>query len=259
VSRFLTWLTERLHNIGKGRVTAANQPTNHWDRFDLDFPADFPTASVDSLHAYLSDRDPAASETTEWKEWANGLNGVVYRFLGCDLEGASAIASLRASQSPPAPERLQQETALFRFFYEGLSCLECLYYALFFVGCLADPSSFNAGINRRDVVPHRVTRCFIKRFANDLLTHRLDGVLNHPDFSEWSDIRNFLSHRGAAGRTFYAGGATHGRVDWNLPIQNIDVSKLLDPDELQRRRDWLGVSVTEVMAAADAFAHNHVP
>lgn len=230
-----------------------------WERFDLDFPSDFPVMSIDSLHGYLSDRDPAAPQATEWKEWSTGLNGLVHRFLGCDEHAATAIASLRASTSPPTDARHRQETALFGFFYEGLSCLECVYYALYFVGCLADAYHFDVNVNRRRVEPGFVASRYTGRFAAERLTQHLAAIETSTDFEEWEAIRNFLSHRGVPGRTFYEGGASHGRVDWNMPIQNVDVSALLDPDELQRRRNWLGRAVTEIVDAADAFAHQHVP
>jgi hypothetical protein len=232
---------------------------SHWERFDLDFPPDFPVTSIDSLHAYLSDRDPGAPQITEWKEWSTGLNGLVHRFLGCDEHGRTAIASLRASASPPTVERHRQETALFGFFYEGLSCLECLYYALYFVGCLADASHFDVNINRRRLEPEFVARRYTGRYPTDRLAQSLAAVETSAEFDEWEAIRNFMSHRGLPGRTFYEGGASHRRVDWNVPIQNVDVSKLLDPDELQQRRDWLGRAVTEIVDAADAFARQHVP
>jgi hypothetical protein len=230
-----------------------------WDRFDLDFPPDFPVPSTDALHGHLSDRNPQASQTPEWQEWAMGLNGLVYRFLGCDGHGQAAIASLRASFSPPQPERQRQESALFGFFYEGLSCLECLYYALYFVGCLADPTQFDINVNRRRIEPGFVARKYAGRFGGERLAQALAAVETSADFTEWEDIRNFLSHRGIPGRAFHEGGPRHGTVDWNLPIQNVDVSQLLEPDALQQRRDWLGRSVTQVVDAAAAFAQQHVP
>jgi hypothetical protein len=230
-----------------------------WERFDLEFPADFPVLSLDSLHARLSDRDADATKTAEWQEWALGLNGLVYRFLACDEHGANAIASLRATASPPQPERKRQELALFGFFYDGLSCLECVYYALYFVGCLSDPRYFDITINRRRIQPRYVRERYASRFAAEPLTEALSTVEMSTEFAEWAEIRNFLSHRGVPGRAHYEGGARHGTVDWNMPIENVDVSQLLEPDALQQRRDWLGRAVTQIIVAAAAFALQHVP
>lgn len=175
------------------------------ERFDLELPDDFPVAAVESLHAHLSDRHPDANQTTEWKEWANAVNGVLYRFRACDEDGQA--------------------------------------------------------VDRRAVVPRFVTDRFNAHdtFGSETIAIALDAVITSNDFEEWRDIRNFLGHRGAPGRKFYQGGDRHGGADWNLPIPEVDVTTILEPAELRRRREWLGVQVREVCAAADAFAVAHVP
>ena len=231
------------------------------ERFDLELPDDFPVAAVESLPAHLSDRHPDANQTTEWKEWANAVNGVLYRFRACDEDGQAAISPLETSFSPPQPERYQQERNLFGFFFHGLSALECLTYGLYFVASLADPAVFPEAVDRRAVVPRFVTDRFNAHgtFGSETIAIALDAVITSNDFEEWRDIRNFLGHRGAPGRKFYQGGDRHGGADWNLPIPEVDVTTILEPAELRRRREWLGVQVREVCAAADAFAVAHVP
>ena len=232
-----------------------------WERFDLDLPDDFPVAAVDSLHAYLSDRDADAPTRPEWKEWSTGLNGLVFRFRACDENGEAVVASLAAGNSPPMPDRYFQERDLFSFFFHGLSAIECLTYGVYFVGSLADPIAFPSDINPRDVVPRLVQDTFTTHtaFGSHRIAKALDALTSADDFKEWGKIRNFLGHRGAPGRTFYEGGIDAGRVDWELPIAQVNIPKILQQAEIQRRRDWLGDQIGEICESAHAFAVAHVP
>ena len=137
-------------------TTIRDSVTIHSERFSLDFPDDFPVGEVEEIQSWLSDRVAGISQTIEWREWNTGLNGVIYRFLACDETSASVTDSLRASAAPPQPERFQQERDLFGLFFHGFSSLECLYYALYFVGARAAPDDFDVDINRKLVTPRKV-------------------------------------------------------------------------------------------------------
>jgi len=230
----------------------------HSDRFDLTFPDDYPAAGLASIHVHLSERTPTATETTEWKEWSSALNGVMYRFLAFSEHHEKLAASLTDSPSPPQPERYRQEKWLFAFFFEGLSSLECLYFGLYFIGVMAEPTRFNVNRNRRDIKIGRVANWYSAAYPLEVLSQRLASVAASGDLQEWRDVRNFLSHRGAPGRTFYDGGPEGGQVDWNLPIRRVDVSTILEPADLQRRRTWLAGTLTEISEAANAFIQTPV-
>lgn len=228
-----------------------------WERFDLEFADDFPVARIEAIHAHLSP-DTSGSRSVEWVEWATALNGLAFRFIGCDKASKAAIASLATSVSPPQPERLRQENSLFSFYAFGLSCLEALCYGIYFVGAIADPAKVPAGVNRRDVTPSFVAHAFYAAFPNELITTRLSQLMANSEFKNWSAIRNALSHRGAPARTHYEGGGPPSGVDWNMPITQLDLSEELLPATIQMRRDWLGATVTELVNAATIFAHAHV-
>jgi hypothetical protein len=231
-----------------------------WERFDLDFPDDFPVTSIDALHAHLSDRQPNTSpKPAEWSEWATALNGVAYRFIACDEAAAQTIVSLSASDSPPQPERARQENNLFSFYTMGLSILESLSYGIYFVGALADPAGIPSGVRRRDVTPSLAASAFADAFPHEPLTMRLNDLVSSDEFKNWSLIRHALSHRGAPGRTFYEGGGPSSGVDWNLPIKQIDLSQELLPATIEARRIWLGARVAEIVDAAATFALANIP
>lgn len=50
-----------------------------------------------------------------------GCNGVLYRFIASAEHCDALVTSLRASTSPPQPERYEQEKLLFDLYADGLS------------------------------------------------------------------------------------------------------------------------------------------
>jgi hypothetical protein len=226
----------------------------YWQRFDLDLPDDFPLAEIDALHAHLSDYVDDGSELPpEWRDWAAGLNGLVYRFRACDEHGESVTISL-GDTSPPQPKRYEQERDLFAFYAEGLSALGCFYYGLYFVGTHADAAAFPLNVNPRDVTPTKVTPIFEATYAGEQLTKTLRAVVDDVEFKTWSDVRNYLSHRGAPGRTHYEGGGPPSGVEWDLGARGADPADELTPSRLTVRREWLGQTVSKIAADALAFA-----
>ena len=229
-----------------------------WERFDLELPDDFPVAEIDALHAHLSDYvDDGNKLPPEWREWADGLNGLVYRFRACDEHGGALTDSL-VDTSPPQPKRYEQERDLYSFYSEGLSAIECFYYGLYFIGTHADANAFALNIDPRQVKPRMVTERYEAAYDAETLTDTLRRVIDGDVFSIWSGLRNFLSHRGAPGRTHYEGGGPASGVEWDLGVEGADPSTELTVAALTARRTWLGETVSDIAAHALSFVKEHV-
>jgi hypothetical protein len=229
----------------------------YWQRFDLDLPDDFPVADIDGLHAHVSDYvDDGNKLPPEWRGWADGLNGLVYRFRACDEHGAQ-VTVLLADPSPTQPTRYEQERDLFCFYSEGLSAIECVYYGLYFVGTHADGAAFPYNVDPRDVTPKRVTMIFEASHGGEPLTKTLRDVLDSTEFKIWSGVRNYLSHRGAPGRTYYEGGGPPSGVEWDLGVKDADPADELTITRLTLRREWLGQAISKIAADALLFARTH--
>ena len=112
------------------------------ERFQLEFPHDFPTSELDAVHAHLTDTGDDRPQTQEWAQWAGAWNGMSYRFLALDEHAAALSSSLDDAIAPPMPERSRHARRLFSFFAEGHSCLECFYYGFYFVGAMIDQRVF---------------------------------------------------------------------------------------------------------------------
>jgi hypothetical protein len=227
----------------------------HLERFDLEVPDDFPGAAIESLHGYLSDRRTKATEAVEWREWTQAVNGIVFRFRACDEDCQAALESIRRSNSPPQPERYNQERWLFGFFFQGYSAIECFYYGMFFVGAIANPEAFVSDIPRKQVTPRTVASRFGSAFPGTALATAMNAVVVSAEFEEWGIIRNILGHRGAPGRAFFSGGPEE--TLWNLPLDGGPLR--FDPSGLEERRRWLGEQLNELASLADFFAREYVP
>lgn len=213
-------------------------------RFDLDVADDFPIRLLETIHAQISDPDDARRQTPEWREWAGACNGLLYRFLACAEHADLLTSSLAVSTSPPQPERYEQEKLLFDFYVEGLSAVECLYYGVYFVGALVDAAHVDPGIDKRRIVPGYVTDCFETAFPMDAITTTLRAVADDPEFRDWRDVRNTLTHRAAPGRDFRTGGEDEGTY-W--------MGGELDPDGIAGRRAWLSSAVVAVLVPFEGF------
>jgi hypothetical protein len=140
----------------------------------------------------------------------------------------------------------------------GLSAVECFFYGLYFIGTHADPNVFPFDVQRRTVKPHKVTEQFEAAYSGEALTSTLRRVVDGDEFRIWSGVRNFLSHRGAPGRTHYSGGGPPSGVEWDLGVKGTDPSVELTVAALMARRAWLGETVSEIAMHALAFAKAHV-
>lgn len=219
------------------------------ERFGLDFPEDFPAAELEAVHAHLSDTGDC-TQTPEWGEWAAACNGIVFRFLALNEHGAALSSSLDEALAPPMPERYRQERLLFAFFSEGLSCLECCYYGLYFVGALVDAQSFDPRVVPRSVTPAFVTQKYGARFGGDPLTEAMRGVDQSAEADAWRKVRNVLSHRSSPGRAFFKGGPQSGSVDW--------MGGDLSADAIRERRTWMAAAVATILVPAVDFVRRQL-
>jgi hypothetical protein len=221
-----------------------------WERFQLDVPDDFPLAELDAVHAQLSDMRPDAPQTNpDWAEWAGASNGIVYRYIACDEHATDLADSLGRDLSPPQPERYRQERLLFSFFTEGLSCVECFYYGLYFAGAMIDPVAFVSNVNRRAVTPGRVVQAYQSRFPFEQVTVSMWAVNVDASTNSWREARNVLAHRASPGRQFYEGGALSGRAHW--------LGESLSGDLIRARRTWLADTMQTLLSPAVGFVQQH--
>jgi|RhiMetdeSRZDD1v2_1073273.scaffolds.fasta_scaffold473895_2 hypothetical protein len=226
---------------------------------DLAFPSGYPIDELEAVQRHLASiRMDDSERPPQWAEWSQGITGHVYRLIAAQEHFDKVTPSLSSDTAPAQPERYMQEKWLFAFFYEGLSALECLYYAMYFVGTYADAATFSVEVRRKSIEPSFVASRYLKAFPDEPLSTTLERICASSDLGDWAEIRNVLSHRGHGGRTLYSGGERSRQADWNLPLEREQLRNVLELDELERRRQWLVAASGDVVLAADSFSRSTI-
>ncbi len=99
---------------------------------------------------------------------------------------------------------------------------------------------------------------FQEAFASETLSVRLAELVNDPEYPAWKLLRDFLSHRGAPGRSLFAGGEHDNMAHWHVPGEGLDATKLLTPSDLRRRLGWLETVAGGVVQAGADFARQRI-
>jgi hypothetical protein len=216
--------------------------------FGMVSPPDFPLASyqdVAARMALLKDR-----HEQEWKEFAGGWNGLLYRFMFVAEEDTLFTTSVKEyGSSPISPHRFVQEKALYVFIVSGFSALECLCYGVSAAASIPFPNTFQIlrpGF-RRDVSPESTVRWLRESCPDEALTGRLATVTVSDEYREWKELRNVLAHRSTPGRHFIVGGNT----TWGEAVE-------IDEETTSDRRWWLAATCHELAAGTLDFCSRYL-
>jgi len=203
-----------------------------------------------------------------WHGWASAHNGIEYRFRG------AALADERfASTFSVAGDRYAQEEALFAFFFNAVSCIECFLFGLYHIGALVSPHAFPiatdqdlSGIRRK-----WVRDCFKRSFPGDALTKLIGRVVDDPQFLNMLQYRDVLTHRGAIPRRHrvvpHAPG--HARIPGDVDAVFMTAAPKtaagkddfvpLDATTTNLSRVWLARRVSELLGETLRFCQARLP
>jgi hypothetical protein len=225
------------------------------ERFGLEVPDDFPLDDVEALHETIRRwaRGEDGSDRNERREflfgeWSGGLSGVYLRFRACaDADDCWRESIAAHGLAPPFPERYEQERALYGFFSNGLSSLECLYYGLCFVGELLRPGEFSAPSDPRGITPRLVASLYGERWPESPLSQGLTHVDGSDQLADLRGIRNILSHRAAPGRHHSLSlGGEGGQV-------SLWMGQMLSPETTAIHRRYLAKMLRLLTLRAQSF------
>lgn len=234
-------------------------------------PNDFDDAAYHAIQKNVSQfvNEPA------WESYAGAINAVGFRFAAMDESHDRFVAAISDEKAfHPAGPRFRQEEALFAFFVNGCSTVECLYFALFNIAACIRPQKFSAltAKDLRDVNPKEVVKRFAHAFPSDPFTELLRTVKNSSELAAMAEHRNYLVHRGAPARHHELGMFAPGSVvdigaaksamiasnpqapptDW---LKNLSLSA----EMTNGPRTWIGQTVSEIMRSAVDWLARAVP
>jgi hypothetical protein len=189
-------------------------------------PDDFPFAQYESIHAVIVSKQAGHAL---YGHYAGAWNAMAYRFRASIDYSEYFVASLRAHGSEPKPEeRYIQERTLFDFFSSGFSVFESTFYGLYTIGAFLAPATFHLASERdqQQVTPNRTKDSYAHAFHGDPILVAFATLFADPEYQQWREIRNVLTHRTAPGRRIYVSIGTEDAppTEWKLNNQPLDES-----------------------------------
>ena|SRR5437867_894183 len=226
---------------------------------DFDVPAFVSVAKVAAAYSQ--------THAATHRSFAAAWNGLSHRYRAADELNQDFVAAMAAGDGPPMEDRHRQEHALFAFASTALSSLECLCFGAYCLGALGHAAAFSIS-HERDLrfYPADVERAFAQSFPTAKLTGSLSSLLAASEFKDLTDLRNVLSHRGTLPRSFFlsVGGGPAAKTGAYVPSNPKSLSsdwvfdRAVDKRLTQSLRDWLGVSLADLLPATSDFADSYL-
>jgi hypothetical protein len=235
-------------------------------------PASFNVSSYDAVGQTLGRVNVGKPG---WSGYANGWNGVAYRFRAAHEASERYTTSIRRDRFANA-ERYEQEEALCSFFFNSLSSLECFCYAMYHVGAAVGRSEFKIATDQdlKWIDINSTNRAFEAAFPSGGLTKALSVCAGSSERDDLEEYRNALSHRGSVPRqnflgSFPPGSTIHIPADTQevrmtakpraAPVPGaIGPTVSIDDQTTSSRLAWLTATLNGLLVQAEAFCSAEV-
>lgn len=198
------------------------------------------------------------SHEAQWRSFTSAWNSVALRARATAEYDWEFTRLITISKSPPPEDRLRQEQALFGFFVNALSALECFYYAAYCFASILKPVEFPVSTPKDlKFYPNDVANKFAIIFAGEPISIEMQMCLNSPTYDELMKIRNVLAHRGTLPRQFFIGGEKDGSA--MIPSNPTAPSILwsydfaIDSKTTQERAQWVSKTLSRLLEVAEQF------
>ena len=217
--------------------------------------------------------DKAASQS-----YGSGFNGLAFRSAAADEAHRRFVIMIsREDAFHPGGPRFEQEEALFAFFFNACSALECFYSSIYALGTSGSAPwrSFaqrRLGNWRTWGIGTTVEQAFVSAYGADgeFFTAQITAVKESAELASLKQHRNTLTHRGAPrrthdlgsfgpGATVHIGAARSATIASNPDdVPNAWVSNLvLGPGMTSPAREWLGDTINSLMRGGGDFLARH--
>jgi hypothetical protein len=225
---------------------------------------DFDAETYDLLGAHLGKHPNEPG----WAGWANAHNGVAYRFR------AAALADEKFTETFSfTGDRCVQEEALFSFFFNAVSCIECFLFGLHHIGALVSPRDFPIATDQdlRKVCRATVKDSFARAFPGDSVANLVIAVVADPELVKMLEYRDVLTHRGSIPRQHKVvlREPGHASIPEDVgavfmtaaPKAAVATSTVisLEKTTTHLRRQWLAIRVRELLSETLSFCQTKLP
>jgi len=220
-------------------------------------PPDFPAEGHNKVHLHLNKYKD--THNVQWGLFGLGWNGLAYRYRAMAEYDEEFTNSVKISgNSPPPDERYKQGKALFGFFINAVSVIDCFIYSMYYVASILKPDAFPLPKSENSVFyPASVASKFSEHFPSDKLTKQMGKCLNASNYSRMKKMRNVLSHRGMPPRKFYRGGDRNGMatmpINPEAPSNQWQFDFPVDEQTTTSRRKWLSSTLGGLIDSTYTF------
>ncbi len=221
-------------------------------------PPDFPSdlyANVSS--ALLKYKD---THRSQWISFGLGWKGIAYHYRASfEYDDQFTTSVIQYSNSPIPEERYNQGKALFGFFANATSDIECFFYSCYCIASILKPVDFSIvdADKLRSIYPSSVKAKFQTFFPTDFIAVMMDECIKDASYIKMGEVRDVLTHRGMPPRSFYRGGDRDGMAtipdNIKAPVDQWLRDLPIDEKTTASRRIWLTDALWVLIAATDHF------
>jgi hypothetical protein len=228
----------------------------------VELPSSFDVGSFDSVTVHLAPYQ--GSHPVEKRTFSAAWNAVGYRYRAAHEYHEEFSASVSVSATPGGDVRYRQDHCLFGFASSGLSSLECICFASHCIGSICAPAAFpiSAASDLRQITPDKVLKRLRTRYPAHVLTVTMAAVLSAVEFSDLSDLRNFLSHRGTLLRDVRIGGQSEGTyvaANPTDPVSQWQLTREVNAKLTDVLMHYIESSTRGLIRAMAVFARSELP
>ena len=231
-------------------------------------PCAIPPDFDQDAYGGIAQRMSGYSDNICFSGYAGGFNGVAFRFAAADQahERVCEAFSVPGALSPSGP-RYKQEEALFAFYVNAVSAVECLYFGLYNIGACLGSSEFRVESDNalRHIGIGSTATAYLKAYPKERLSADLQREASSRQLKSLKDYRDFFAHRGALPRKHVV------KMGANRRVNLADVSSAtivgnpkelpsswrstfeLSPSMTAPPRAWLGITVSALLRSTDRF------
>lgn len=221
-------------------------------------PPDFPSHLYDKVSsALLKYKD---THRTQWLSFGLGWKGVAYRYRALfEYDDQFTASIMQYSNSPIFEERYNQGKALFGFFVNATSDIECFFYSNYCIASILKPDIFSIvdADKLKLIYPLSVKEKFQICFPTDCISVMMDKCIKDDTYIKMGEIRDVLTHRGMPPRSFYRGGERDGMAtipdNIKAPVDQWLYDLPIDEKTTASRRIWLSNTLKILIAATEHF------
>jgi hypothetical protein len=211
-------------------------------------PPDFPATLFQEIESKVKElRHEGLLEKENWSEFAQGWNGVGYRFLFlCDYDKDFSSVSRQTDHT----ELYKQNKALFGFFSSASSLFENYAYCLYLLGNSLRSSDFPTDEKSlKNVYFNTIASKYSHIFPGEAVTNVLSSIESRHYFEAINEIRKVGFHRGNPSRKYYQGGDKSGQVE----LQARGKTYRIDENPTQDIRKQIASDLEKLMRGTSAF------